>query len=88
MELILYTASGCHLCDIAETIIAEAVAHASVENADFTVYLTKTDIADNQVLVQRYAQKIPVLKLSESARELAWPFDIEQVLQLFESFHG
>ncbi|PID42475.1 MAG: hypothetical protein CSB48_10375 [Proteobacteria bacterium] len=85
IELVLYTTLGCHLCDIAETVIVDAVANLSADNSELAVYLTKTDIADDEGLFQRYAESIPVFKLPVSDRELAWPFDSEQVLQLLQS---
>ena len=67
-QFILYSTSGCHLCEIAHGMIEQALAgrpdHACVE----------VDIADDDALFGRYGIRIPVL-LHPDGRELGWPFD-------------
>lgn len=67
-QFILYGTSGCHLCEIAHTMIEKALAgrpeHACGE----------VDIADDDALFERYGIRIPVL-LHPDGRELGWPFD-------------
>ena len=66
-QLILYTTSGCHLCEHAEAILDElACDYATV------------DIADDLTLMERYGVRIPVVK-DASGRELGWPFDGTQL---------
>jgi len=62
-NLILYTTSGCHLCELAEEILY-------AQNLRFT----PVDIADDIELIQRYGVKIPVIA-DQQGRELGWPFD-------------
>ena len=71
VELILYHTSGCHLCELAEALVADALA----EGAD--IQLTRVDIANSQALVDRYGWSIPVL-VNDKA-ELCWPFDLAQL---------
>lgn len=67
-QLELLGTSGCHLCDEAQTLLAQCL--------DFTqVQVTLVDIADADELVQLYGLKIPVLRCCESNTLLCWPFD-------------
>ncbi len=61
--LLLYTTTGCHLCEHAEEILyAQGVPFKPV------------DIADDLALIKRYGVRIPVLADS-AGNELGWPFD-------------
>ena len=71
LELILYHTSGCHLCELAEDVVAQAC----VAGAD--IQLTLVDIADSDELMQRYGWTIPVL--SRGGSELNWPFDLDKL---------
>lgn len=66
-ELTLYGTSACHLCELAEAVLANLLAsypHWQIE---------LVDIADSDALIAEYGQRIPVL--SGGGRELNWPFD-------------
>jgi|TARA_B100001059_G_C17774243_1_gene550274 glutaredoxin len=65
--LILYTTSGCHLCEHAEAIL-EAGGHV----------FQPQDIADDLELMERYGVRIPVVR-DRAGRELGWPFDGTQL---------
>ncbi len=71
-KIILYSTLACHLCDIAEEIIADCIG-----NSDF--FLEKVDIADDPELLKKYGVSIPVLYLHKTAKELFWPFDGDAV---------
>jgi hypothetical protein len=62
--LLLYTTSGCHLCEQAEALLQSA--GAPVETVE---------IADDEDLLERYGVRIPVLRHRETGGELDWPFD-------------
>ena len=66
-QLILYTTSGCHLCESAEAIL-------DVATCDYSL----VDIADDLSLMERYGVRIPVVR-NEKGRELDWPFDCTQL---------
>lgn len=67
-EFVLYGTLGCHLCDVAEALlVAEMDANRHQVDA--------IDIAEDDRLLERYGEKIPVLAHLASAQELAWPFD-------------
>lgn len=65
---------GCHLCDVAASVIVPVV---SPEH--FEVY--QVDIAENDQLMDKYATRIPVLVDVETQAELDWPFDAESLCQ-------
>lgn len=64
-SLVLYTTSGCHLCERAEILIRRWV--------EMNVGLV--EIADDTVLLERYGIRIPVLRRLDTGEELDWPFD-------------
>ena len=71
MELILYHTSGCHLCELAEEVVAKTV------SAGAAIPLTLVDIAISDDLMGRYGWTIPVL--AKGASELNWPFDVAKL---------
>ena len=76
-SLILYTTTGCHLCEHAELILQSARQSGQLR-------WQAVDIAADEDLVDRYGIRIPVVKRTDNARELGWPFD-EQALLKFSA---
>ena len=79
-ELQLYGTSGCHLCEQAEGVLQPVLAHINEQlvaagMSDATVTLQVVEITEDPALVQRYALRIPVIRLAGSEVELGWPFD-------------
>ena len=64
----LYGTEFCHLCDEAETIIRKAGSSP-----------INIDIAEDDVLFEKYGSRIPVLQRVDSDAELDWPFDAATV---------
>jgi glutaredoxin len=64
MKLVLYGTTCCHLCEE-----AEAVLHAVGVEAEHI------DIADDDVLLEKYGVRIPVVKRDDTGAELGWPFN-------------
>lgn len=73
----LMTTEGCHLCDQAVPLLVEGV-----DPEQFEVDLI--DIAFEDVLVERYGRRIPVLRDAKSGAELDWPFTAPQLAQFLE----
>lgn len=67
--LTLYVSSECCLCDAAVAVLAAA--HAP----DFEC----VDIEGDADLEARHGTRVPVLADGSDSRELAWPFDVEDV---------
>lgn len=72
--LTLYGTVGCHLCDEAEHMLQQVAAARGLE-------WRYVDIADSDVLVERYGERIPILQ-AESGQELSWPFSLLDVVRL------
>ncbi len=70
-DLTLYSTSHCQLCDDAEALL-----HHVPELVGRWVEVV--DIAESDVLVERFGDHIPVLR-SQRGQFLYWPFDIAQV---------
>lgn len=68
--LVLYGTSCCHLCEQAEAILRDAGIDAE-----------HIDIAEDDVLLEKYGIRIPVLRRADSGAELGWPFDAGMVGQ-------
>lgn len=67
-EYVLYGTLGCHLCEVAEAILVTEM-DAEQHQVD------AIDIAEDDELLERYGEKIPVLAHVRSGEELGWPFD-------------
>ena len=72
-ELVLYGTSACHLCELAEQLLAGVMA----EYPDMVVELI--DIAEDDALVDLYGTKIPVLARADE-EILCWPFNTADVV--------
>lgn len=70
MQLELYGTACCHLCDEAESVLL------SVGVAAFCF-----DISEDDVLLEKYGMRIPVLRRVDSGAELGWPFDSAAVMR-------
>ncbi len=66
----LYGTDGCHLCDRAKSVLRE-----------IGVVPILIDIKDENVLLVKYAIRIPVLRRVDSGAELGWPFYSAAVMQ-------
>lgn len=73
--LILYTTSGCHLCEQAKDIIWPLIGSTQWQ-------LLEVDIAETDELVERYGLRIPVVATQKA--ELGWPFDGAQLARLLD----
>ncbi|MEH6444154.1 MAG: glutaredoxin family protein [Oceanospirillaceae bacterium] len=67
-KFILYSTEHCHLCEIAESLLA------SILNSDLHT-VDVEDIANDDLLISRYGIRIPVLLNLQNNAELQWPFD-------------
>ena len=70
MSVVLYTTVGCHLCEQACELVA-------MVSPDLT--LTLVDVAEDDELLARYGERIPVLM--KEGRGLGWPFGLLDVQQ-------
>lgn len=75
LQLILYGTDGCHLCEEAEALLAHGIARHPGRYA-----VTLIDIAGEDALLERYGERIPVLREAASGAELGWPFEVDALL--------
>lgn len=73
VNLTLYHTDHCHLCELAVALCA------TVLNPEFFTLVT-VDIIGDDLLIERYGSRIPVLRIDCSGAELGWPFDVEQLI--------
>ena len=69
-KLILYSTSHCHLCDLARSLLI---------SSSKTFRLELIDIAENELLLEQYGVRIPVLRRDDTKVELNWPFDASDI---------
>lgn len=70
MELTLYVTRGCHLCEDALAVLAEAGLGDAVQ---------AVEIGYDEALAERYGVRIPVLRVVITGQELDWPFTVAEV---------
>lgn len=73
MKLVLYSTTFCHLCEQAESLLAQLGIEAE-----------HIDIVDDDDLLERYGTRIPVVKRMDDGSELGWPFDVEALQRFIE----
>lgn len=72
-RLLLYTTSGCHLCETAEQLMMPALTARGYQ-------LERVEISESDELMARYGTRIPVIRRPERQDELGWPFSEEAFL--------
>ena len=77
MELLFYTTSQCHLCELAEALLVSTPMPEPIP-VD-VVY-----IAQSEELVERYGTRIPVLRRNDTGVELDWPFTRDDLLTFLQ----
>lgn len=77
IPLQLFSTVGCHLCDMA----IEQIKTLSIADQ---VDLHIIEIGDDDVLVEQYGVRIPVVKFPDNS-ELNWPFNQNDILQKIAS---
>jgi hypothetical protein len=77
MELLFYTTSQCHLCELAEALLVKTPMPEPIP-------VDVVDIAQSEDLVERYGTRIPVLKRNDTGAELDWPFTRDDLLTFLQ----
>ena len=73
VHLLLYGTASCQLCEQAAALLLQVQPAADI-------VWTEIDIAENDLLLQRYGILIPVLRREDSGLELHWPFSADDIL--------
>ncbi|MEC4089386.1 glutaredoxin family protein [Pseudoalteromonas rubra] len=74
-KLTLFYTDGCHLCEQAYELVLRCVASDAVQHQD---------IVEDPQLMAAYQTSIPVLKSTDSARTLFWPFTEQDIKELLK----
>lgn len=64
ISVTLLTRPGCHLCDDARVIVAKALAEVAADSTVDQVVFTEQSILDDAVLLEQYADEIPVVMIN------------------------
>ena len=72
------TTEGCHLCD-------EALAMLLAMEPLAGCWLEAVDVADSDALMERYGERIPVVRVPENGAEIDWPFSERDVMDWLQS---
>lgn len=78
-QLTLYTTAGCHLCEQALQLLEPWLEQG--------YGLAKVDIAEDDLLMARYGERIPVVA-SRCGRELGWPFTAQELTDWIQQVEG
>ena len=68
--VILYSTSGCHLCDQARAMLMRVNPLLDFE---------EVDISCDDSLISLDGERVPVLLIKDTGEELGWPFQPEQL---------
>ena len=71
-QLVLYTGTDCHLCELAKGILDEVIGSECYKSIN---------ISDNKILRAEYGIRIPVVK-TEAGLEKDWPFTAGQIKRM------
>jgi glutaredoxin len=82
--LILYTTSGCHLCEQAEELLTPVLAYYG-EQFGQPLILEPQEISESSNLLERYGLRIPVIQIAGRQNDLGWPFDQAQAFAFLQS---
>ena len=74
--IVFFTTKGCHLCENAEKLLSTLM-------QTHDLIIESVDISDSEALVEKYGILIPVIKDKKTEKELRWPFEAEDITNLF-----
>ncbi len=76
VQVYLFGTDGCHLCADAEKLLVSAV-----QDNSSRFELQSIDISNDEMLLDRYQIRIPVVRREDTGRELNWPFDLRRLIE-------
>jgi glutaredoxin len=82
--LTLYSKPGCHLCEEARLAIDSVVSETKAENSsNIQIDLQEINILENEVLLARYSEEIPVLQINGETHAY-WRIDKDRLKKALE----
>ena len=80
IALTLLTKPGCHLCEVAKTVVDSAInKFKSEHSSENPIELTEVNILEDQALLEQYGEEIPVLQIN-GATHAYWRIDSERLI--------
>lgn len=80
ISLTLLTKPGCHLCEVAKTVVDSAInKFKSEHSSENPIELTEVNILEDQALLEQYGEEIPVLQIN-GATHAYWKIDSERLV--------
>ena len=80
IALTLLTKPGCHLCEEAKTVVDSVIGKFKSEHSsENPIELTEVNILEDQALLERYGEEIPVLEIN-GATHAYWRIDSERLI--------
>lgn len=76
LQLLLYTTSGCHLCEEAEDLLKVLGQHPQLKNR---FNWKPVEISESDALIDQYGIRIPVIQLEADQSEIGWPMTMESL---------
>jgi glutaredoxin len=73
-HLTLLSKPGCHLCDVAREVVTAVVADIGSDTAPASVVVDEQSILDDQELLDRYVDEIPVVLINGKVHNI-WRID-------------
>jgi glutaredoxin len=81
IQLTLFTKPGCHLCEEAKTVVDSVLDQfKSQHSADSPIELTEVNILEDQALLEKFGEEIPVLQIN-GATHAYWRIDAERLTE-------
>lgn len=78
VRLTLLTKPGCHLCDDARLALQAVLNSATVVAAQLEVTVDERNILDDDALLAKYAEEIPVLLINDRMHSY-WHIDAQRL---------
>jgi hypothetical protein len=72
-KFVLYSGEHCCLCDDAKSLLAQTSINVS--------QLVEIDVKSDPKIFHLYGARIPVLVNTNMQQELAWPFELQQLIE-------
>ena len=86
ISLTLLTKPGCHLCEEAKTVVDSVLNQFKSEHsAESPIELTEVNILEDQALLEKYSEEIPVLQIN-GATHAYWRIDAERLTETLSNF--
>lgn len=84
VQLTLIGKPGCHLCDDAREAVAQVLSDFQIGHPQVSVGLQEQNILDDQALMARYSEEIPVLLINDKVHNY-WRIDKERLTLALEA---